>query len=166
MEPSPRNRLPGGLKPYTAAIQNLSLRTGTPLPSLILSFGILHEVTAIVPLVGIYWGARVLGIGDQMTAYLSPQKASRQHQPSTEGLEDAGSAGGWFDEKLRKYTKEGERRVARVGARYGILGFTKGQKVTEEDIQRLGGRVASEVANGAFAYMVVKVSNISPAISR
>jgi Hypothetical protein FLILHELTA len=165
MEPPPP-RLPGRLKPYTAAIQKLSLRTGTPLPSLIISFGILHEVTAIVPLVGLYWGARVFGIGDQMTAYLSPRKASQRHQPITEGLDDASSAGGWFNEKLRKYTKEGERRVARVGAKYGILGFTKGQKITEEDMQRLGGRVASEVANGAFAYMVVKVSNVSQAIAR
>src|SRR4030081_328378 len=112
MEPT-LPRLPSRLKPYTAAIQRLSLRTGTPLTSLVISFGILHEVTALVPLVGIYWGAREFGLGNQMATYLSLHKAS-QGDPQTEpGAEsaDTGLGGGWFNETLRRYTKEGEGRV-------------------------------------------------------
>ncbi|EUC59370.1 hypothetical protein RSOL_311660, partial [Rhizoctonia solani AG-3 Rhs1AP] len=37
-------------RPYAQALQRLSARTGTPLSSLVVSFGILHEVTAPVPL--------------------------------------------------------------------------------------------------------------------
>lgn len=157
MEPPPR--LPSRLQGYTAAIQKLSLKTGASVPSLAVSFAILHEVTALVPLVGVYWGARTFGIGDKMTTYFSSQDS---HQPAvengqeTESSESISTTGGIFNDTLRKWTKEGEARVARVGARYGILGFTKGQKLTEDDLKQLGGRVASEVANGAFAYMVVK----------
>ncbi|KIM27499.1 hypothetical protein M408DRAFT_24439 [Serendipita vermifera MAFF 305830] len=158
MEPPPP-RLPSRLQGYTAAIQKLSLKTGASVPSLAVSLAILHEVTALVPLVGVYWGARTFGIGDRMTTYFSSQNS---HQPGvqngqeTESSESISTTGGIFNDTLRKWTKEGEARVARVGVRYGILGFTKGQKLTEDDLKQLGGRVASEVANGAFAYMVVK----------
>jgi hypothetical protein len=97
-----------------------------------------------------------------MATYLSPHKGPQsdpQKEPSADGL-DTGLGGSWFNEALRRYTKEGEGRFARLGARYGILGFAKGQKITEEDMQRLGSNVASEVANGAFAYMIVKVSDM------
>lgn len=158
MEPQPP-RLPSRLQGYSAAIQKLSLRTGTSVPSLAVSFAILHEVTALVPLVGVYWGARAFGVGDKMTTYLSSGDKPKLGTENGLESEDVDSnTGGMFNETLRKWTKEGEARVARVGARYGILGFTKGQKITEEEMNQLGSRVASEVANGAFAYMVVKVS--------
>ncbi|KAL5637621.1 hypothetical protein ACGC1H_004136 [Rhizoctonia solani] len=52
-------------RPYAQALQRLSARTGTPLSSLVVSFGILHEVTALVPLVGVFFGARAVGAGDR-----------------------------------------------------------------------------------------------------
>jgi hypothetical protein len=157
MEPPPSQKLPSRLRSYTAALQKLSARTGTSLTSLTVSFAVLHELTAIVPLVGIYWGARAFGVGDKMTRYFTEMNAS-QATDDAHGAHDTPTiSGGKFNETLRRWSAEGEQRVARVGARYGILGFEKGQKVTEEDMKALGGRVASEVANGAFAYMVVKV---------
>lgn len=157
MEPPPTQKLPSRLRGYSAALQKISLRTGTSFTSLAVSFAVLHEVTAIVPLVGIYWGAQAFGIGDKMTKYFTETNASHDANEA-QGTHDGApvSSGGKFNETLRRWSAEGEQRVARVGARYGILGFEKGQKVTEEDMKALGGRVASEVANGAFAYMVVK----------
>jgi len=162
MEPLPPG-VPSRLKKYTAAIQKLSLRTGTPLPSLILSFALLHEVTAIVPLIGIYWAARAFRIGDKMTAYLSLQRTS-QNSSEDKGSETSSTNERFVNEALRRWMREGEARAARVGARYGILGFTKNQEITEDDMQRVGTRVASEVANGAFAYMAVKVGFLNPGV--
>jgi len=156
-------RLPPRLRTYAAQLQKLSLRTGTPLTSLALSFAILHELTAIVPLVGIYWGARAWGVGEKMKDYWPENNASNTGEERTDASSQRTTSqnAGIINETLARWTKEGERRVARVGARYGILGFEKGQSVTEQDMQKLGGRVAVEVANGAFAYMVVKVCTLS-----
>lgn len=148
-------RLPPRLRAYASNLQKVSLRTGTPLTSLAVSFAILHEITAIAPLVGIYWGARTLGVGKRMKDHWNSTNAHKQTEGHSESQE--ASTSNVLSDALAHWTKEGERRVARVGARYGILGFEKGQPVTEEDMEHLGGRVAIEVANGAFAYMVVKV---------
>ncbi|OBZ65077.1 hypothetical protein A0H81_14924 [Grifola frondosa] len=51
--------------PYKYALDALAARTRTPLPSLILSFAILHELTAMIPLVGLFFSARALGIGER-----------------------------------------------------------------------------------------------------
>ncbi|KAF7351145.1 hypothetical protein MSAN_01677000 [Mycena sanguinolenta] len=56
------------LSRYRDALAAVSARTGTPLSSLVLSFGILHELTAIVPLVGIFYTARTLGVGERVVA--------------------------------------------------------------------------------------------------
>jgi hypothetical protein len=157
-------RLPPRLRTYAAQLQKLSLRTGTPLTSLALSFAILHELTAIVPLVGIYWGARAWGVGEKMKDYWPDTNVDNTEEGKTnDGLSERSTSqnAGMIKETLARWTKEGERRVTRVGARYGILGFEKGQSVTEQDMQKLGGRVAVEVANGAFAYVVVKVCTLS-----
>lgn len=147
-------RLPPRLRTYAAQLQKISLRTGTPLTSLAVSFAILHEVTAIVPLVGIYWGARALGVGEKMKDYWHDARSNNKDEQSQDSTPQSS---GVINETLSRWAQEGERRVARVGARYGILGFEKGQSVTEQDMQKLGGRVAVEVANGVVAYMVVKV---------
>jgi hypothetical protein len=157
-------RLPPRLRTYAAQLQKLSLRTGTPLTSLALSFAILHELTAIVPLVGIYWGARAWGVGEKMKDYWPDTNVGNTEEgKQSDGLSETATSqnAGVIKETLARWTKEGERRVARVGARYGILGFEKGQSVTEQDMHKLGGKVAVEVANGAFAYVVVKVCTLS-----
>ncbi|KAG8848466.1 hypothetical protein FRB91_010796 [Serendipita sp. 411] len=156
-QPSQSTNIPRRLQPYTSAFQRISARTGTPIPSLVVSFAILHEVTALVPLVGVYWGARTFGIGERMTKYFSETTSSSSNKEDK--VEDAGNVMnvGMFQETLARWTKEGETRVARVGSRYGILGFEKGQKIGEEDLKALGQNISREVANATFAYIVVKV---------
>ncbi|KIO27779.1 hypothetical protein M407DRAFT_232170, partial [Tulasnella calospora MUT 4182] len=39
------------------AFNKISPRTRTPLPSLVLSFAVLHEITPIFPLFGFFFGA-------------------------------------------------------------------------------------------------------------
>ncbi|KAF9031212.1 hypothetical protein BDZ89DRAFT_1064061 [Hymenopellis radicata] len=65
---------------YKSALQAISTRTGTPLPSLVLSFAVLHEITAIAPLIGGFYTARALGIGERVVSYVADrgeQKAER-----------------------------------------------------------------------------------------
>ena len=60
---SPRDR------GYLGLLQKISAKTGTPISNLAVSFAILHEVTAIVPFVGIWYTARVFNVGNKMTTY-------------------------------------------------------------------------------------------------
>jgi hypothetical protein len=55
---------------YKNALSSLAARTGTPLPSLIVSFAILHEITAIVPLAGLFFGAKYLGVGERLVEHI------------------------------------------------------------------------------------------------
>ncbi|QRV85271.1 hypothetical protein RhiJN_27371 [Ceratobasidium sp. AG-Ba] len=120
-------------KPYLSALQAISARTGTPLSSLIVSFAILHEVTAIIPLVGVFFGARALGVGERVV----------------EMMKERGE-GGWVEAKWKVWMEEGEAWAGRVGRRYGIFGFEKGEKIGR-DVQ-----LAGDVANAVLAYGVGK----------
>jgi hypothetical protein len=138
-------------RPYTAALQRLSARTGTPLPSLIVSFAVLHELTVIVPLAGVFLGARAVGAGDTVVGMLYPEGET--------GEEDAG---GWVAQTCRTWVEEGEAWAGRIGRRYGLFGFRKGQKVDTAAVEAhqlvsQPARLAGDVANAVLAYGVVKV---------
>jgi Hypothetical protein FLILHELTA len=151
--------------PYRNALKAISLRTGTPLSTLIISFGILHELTAIAPLVGIFYGSRALGIGERAVNIMV-----------REDPEEGGGGGGlgWLRGKFRGWVEEGDRWAKRVGTRYGIFGFPKspssppnpGQHQNESAressgdngaSQRVSERIAGDVANAVVAYAITKV---------
>ncbi|KAG8681516.1 hypothetical protein FRC08_015581 [Ceratobasidium sp. 394] len=115
-------------KPYISALQRLSARTGTPFPSLLVSFAILHELTAVVPLVGVFFGARAVGAGESVVRAVD----------------------GWGVQMVRGWMDEGEAWAGRVGRRYGVFGFEKGGSDQGER------GVAGDVANAVLAYGVVK----------
>jgi Hypothetical protein FLILHELTA len=135
--------------PYKAALETLSNRTKTPLPSLIVSFAVLHEVTAVVPLLSVFFIARSLGIGEQaVTTLRREMSGGREHQ--------------WLKEKGSQWIDEGERWAARVGKRYGIFGFTKLPKDSDEaeashSNSEVPHHIAGDVANAVLAYGVTKV---------
>ena len=129
------------IRPYAQALQQIAVRTGAPLPSLIASFAILHEATAIIPFVGIFFISRSLGVGDTALQYV---KTDRSADPDT-------LTGGALI-KLQEWTVEGEQWVARVGSRYGLWGFEKGVKGQEVPSHLVG-----DVANAVLAYGVTKV---------
>ncbi|KAK7045520.1 hypothetical protein VNI00_007352 [Paramarasmius palmivorus] len=115
---------------YRQALKSISERTGAPLPALIVSFGVLHEATAIVPLVGVFYGAKAMGVGEGLV----------------DALKDTDTESVWWKGKAREWIEEGEERVDRVGRRYGWFGYSKGD--TREG--RLA--VAGDVANAVVAH--------------
>lgn len=134
----------GRFAPYKNALTTISGRTGAPLPSLIVSFAILHELTAIVPIVGIFYSARSLGVGERVV------NAAAFHRG---GSADDQS---WVNTQLRLWVDEGEQWAGRVGRRYGIFGFEKGEVVDQTQTSQLSGKLAGDVANAVLAYGAVK----------
>ncbi|KAJ7244131.1 hypothetical protein B0H12DRAFT_810091 [Mycena haematopus] len=136
---------------YRDALAAVSARTGTPLSSLVVSFGVLHELTAIVPLVGIFYAARTLGVGERVVAALPTENDS------------------WVAQKCSTWVDDGQKWAARVGKRYGVFGFEKGMDNLNSD------RIVGDVANAVIAYAATKALlpvrigaalYLSPAFSR
>ena len=144
MAPAPKGRFAA----YKQTLTAISTRTGAPLPSLILSFGILHELTAIVPVVGIFYGAKALGIGEQVVSAV------------IEGEQQEGVQPIWAKQKVRTWVEEGDRWAIRIGRRYGIFGYEKREPGVKDDVEEMAGasgHLAGDVANAVFAYGVTKV---------
>ncbi|KAL1945240.1 hypothetical protein VTO73DRAFT_2091 [Trametes versicolor] len=176
---------PSRFAPYKEALAALSQRTRTPLPSLALSFAILHELTAIVPVVGFFYGARALGVGEGIVRAIAPP-------PDAAGAEESGATSQflgqfrdtWAGARFREWMVEGEVRAERVGRRYGWFGFEKGSKAegasVESQVARAetafsSGKIAGDVANAVVAYALTKAFipvriglslYLSPAFSR
>ena len=125
--------------PYKETLQALSARTKTPIPSLILSFAVLHELTALVPLVGIFYGVKTFGVGEKVVSTV---------------VDDGAADGecGWVRAKIKNWVEEGESWAGRVGKRYGVFGFEKDQTVHGHRHEIVG-----DVANAVFAYGMTKV---------
>lgn len=130
---------------YRNALAAISTRTGSPLPSLIVSFAILHELTAIAPLVGIFYTAKSLHVGERVVDQFT---------------RDAGQPTGWVTDQLSKWVDEGEKWAHRVGHRYGVFGFEKGIRVDHPDSRHLSGQLAGDVANAVLAYAATKVCSL------
>ncbi|KAI9568763.1 hypothetical protein HD554DRAFT_2021461 [Boletus coccyginus] len=144
--------------PYRNALAAISTRTGSQLPSLIVSFAVLHELTAIVPLVGIFYAARGLHVGERVVNQLT---------------RDAGQPTGWVAGQLSQWVDEGEKWAHRVGRRYGVFGFEKGTGIPAD--HGVGHHLAGDVANAVLAYGATKALlpvrvglslYLSPAFSR
>jgi hypothetical protein len=136
----------------------LAARTGTPLPSLIISFAILHEITAIVPLVGIFFGAKYLGVGERLV------ESVRAETHTDAGSSDQLSTTKWVQRRVGTWIDEGEVWAEKVGRRYGFFGYPKtpkGVKFEPAEGER-GHGVAGDVANAVFAYTATKVSAPHP----
>jgi hypothetical protein len=93
--------------------------------------------------VGIFYTARSLGAGERVVDAIALNYDD--DQPS------------WVNTKLRSWVDEGEQWAGRVGRRYGILGFEKGQLIDKTQASPSSGKLAGDVANVVLAYGVVKV---------
>ncbi|GAA5859388.1 hypothetical protein JCM8547_002011 [Rhodosporidiobolus lusitaniae] len=89
--------------------------------SLTLSFLVLHELTAVVPLVPLYYLFTAIGFGATVSAYASG--------------EDAGEGKG-MRERVRGWLEEAEDKAGRVGRRYGWFGMDKESKEEREERRR------------------------------
>ena len=137
---------PSRLGRYTAPLRAISARTGTPLPSLITSFAVLHELTAIVPFAGIFYACRASGLGERAVRYTEEYaKRQRENDP---------------DFWMGRWMEEGEKWAGRVGKRYGIFGYSEGGDGEGEgrgpDVGGLN-VLAGDGANALVAYCATKV---------
>jgi hypothetical protein len=148
---------------YRNALKAISARTGTPLPSLLVSFGILHELTAAVPLIGVFYGARSLGIGEGIIAIVVQDGAGSVHNSHVSDPHPIPAQ--WVREKCKAWVDEGEHWAGRIGRRYGIFGLEKRISGAESDTAidlkaksvHTSGQIAGDVANAIVAYGVTKV---------
>ncbi|KAG8983871.1 hypothetical protein FRB94_005239 [Tulasnella sp. JGI-2019a] len=146
------------LRPYLNALDSISARTKTPLSSLILSFAVLHEVTAIIPIIGFFFAAKYAGVGEMLVESVrgSPsEQASRNEHPSSEKVPMA-HHNSWTKQKFLEYLDEGEKWAGRVGRRYGWWGYEKGAPLDSVEKQELETHLAGDVANAVVAYAVTK----------
>lgn len=127
---------------YRDALKAISARTGSPLSSLVVSFAVLHELTALVPLVGIFYAARGLHVGERVVNQFTRV---------------AGQPTGWVADQLSQWVDEGEKWAHRVGRRYGVFGIEKGTPTDHGDNHALSGKLAGDVANAVLAYAATKV---------
>lgn len=135
-EPEPP-RLPSKLQTYAPRLHALSTRTGVPLPTLAVSFLVLHELTAIVPVVGFYYLFSAIGAGAGLVGWIAS---------ASEGEGDES----WWRKLLGEWYDEGRTRAEKVGKKYGLLGY---------DEEGAGANAGAAVANAVAAYVVVKVSS-------
>ncbi|KIY69464.1 hypothetical protein CYLTODRAFT_349404 [Cylindrobasidium torrendii FP15055 ss-10] len=142
---------------YKDALKSISARTGAPLPSLIISFGLLHELTAIIPLVGGFYAARAFGVGETVV-----RAVKEDNNP------------GWMHQKAKTWLDEGANWTDRVGRRYGYFGLEKGSKASDSAVTQEH-HLAGDIANAVVAYGLVKLLvparigvslYLSPAFSR
>ena len=151
--PPPPSPTSSRFAPYRAALQSISTRTRTPLPSLVVSFAILHELTAVLPLFAIFFGARQLGVGERVVSTVAHAAESGQDNV--------------LKQKGREWVQEGELWAERVGRRYGVFGYEKrvgpqGSSLNEikpvrTDGSALSPKLAGDVANAIVAYGLTKV---------
>ncbi|KAL5479091.1 hypothetical protein ACEPAI_2379 [Sanghuangporus weigelae] len=139
---------------YRTTLAGISARTGTALPALITSFAILHEATAIVPLVGVFYTCRTFGVGERVVTYA--REASSSSGTSAMRKEEEG--GSWIRDATERWMSEGEQWTERVGRRYGIWGFQKGAPPSSSPSSTTtsGINVAGDVANALVAYCATK----------
>jgi len=150
---------------YIPHLDAISTKSGLPLPSLAVSFAILHELTAIVPLIALFFAFQAFEVGGSIIKW-----ASRQEDGDDLGL-------GAY---IRDWLEEGQRRVDKVARRYGLFGYEKGSKATAEE-DRISSEeealliaaaarqstAAAGIASAVAAYVVVKVgTHIRHLVSR
>lgn len=101
----------------------------------------MHELTAIVPVVGLFYAFRGLGAGDRTLAYIESRRAAL--------VEGDDSMESKMVAKSAEYLDEGEKRAMRFGKHYGLWGLDDDSKPHN---------LAGDIACAAAAYGTTKVS--------
>lgn len=84
-------------------------------PSLIISFAVLHEITALVPFVATFYSSRALGLGDSLVRVLLDQDSDSFPE---------------IRATVRSFMLDSQERMARVGSRYGVFGLVLSVSIT------------------------------------
>ena len=112
---------------------------------------------------GFYFAFDALGAGQGLVAWIQGVRDTAVDGVTMEEEVMHGDISdvGWKSWVARKWD-EGERRVEKVGRRYGIMGFEKGSTNREGDGALTPSTAAGKVTNAAASYVVVKVGRLRP----
>ncbi|TIB59306.1 hypothetical protein E3P79_01801 [Wallemia ichthyophaga] len=121
---------------YTQRLQHLSQRTGTDPISLSASFAILHELTAIFPVIAIFGGLHWFGVGERSLEWLW----------GADSCDNTNDIRSW----TRAACEEGERRLDRFRQRYNLW-------QDEENKWDGSGRYTAHISEAIAAYTITKV---------
>ncbi|KAL9938844.1 hypothetical protein V8E36_002563 [Tilletia maclaganii] len=153
--PQPPPARPTRLQASLAQVRALAERHGSDPASLVASFLVLHELTAIIPLLILFWIFDLLGAGQAFLSWLGEEE-EEGHQVSDRKDGVKAVVNGWVN--------EGVHRAERVGRRYGLFGMDKVSKEERQQRARAepgagSARTAALVgsfANAVAAYACVK----------
>ncbi|PWN39783.1 seryl-tRNA synthetase [Ceraceosorus guamensis] len=132
-----------------ARVREAAARSGTDPGSMVISFLILHELSAIIPLLIIFWILAFFGAGKTVLDWLLPANAVEASV-----VEDAGPASNGIRDRLRAWVDDGTRWAEKIGRKKGWFGFEKGSEATGEGVD--GAILVGGFANAVAAYAVVK----------
>ena len=155
--PSPK---PSVLKSAIQRVRALAERTGTDPGSLVLSFLILHEITATLPLLLLFYIFTSFGIGAGVLQWLLPAETTQVGSKEDDAVKvQHVEERYWLTAKLQGWLEEGMKRAERYGRRKGYFGFEKGSQDESGQQQAFGKTIlAGAFADAVAAYVVVKVS--------
>ncbi|SJX63745.1 related to mitochondrial seryl-tRNA synthetases [Sporisorium reilianum f. sp. reilianum] len=133
------------LKRALMHVRSIARKNGTDAPTMVASFLVLHELTAIVPLVLMFYVFGALGVGTAVLHWLLGD-AETEH--------DAQSLASRF----RTWARTKEERFERYCRRKGYLGFEQQDAATIDAAKDLGSSnyLAGSFANMVAAYILVK----------
>jgi hypothetical protein len=158
---------PRSFSDYLNELRNSS-SPGTDTASLIASFLILHELTAIVPLFVGFGIFKWAGLGEKVAGWFKEVGSTPTGVSEGEGSLDK-SVTAITRQKVAGWMDEGTKRAEKVGRRYGIFGYPKRtgekevggvQEVTPVDAEKaIGSSLSGDLANAVAAYLIVKVGH-------
>ncbi|KAM0788208.1 hypothetical protein ACM66B_001366 [Microbotryomycetes sp. NB124-2] len=146
----------GWLTPYVNQLRARYPNIDTP--SLVASFLILHEVTAVVPLFVGFWTLKTLGVGAAVVGWIAAETPADEER-------------GWLAMKTQEWMQQGQEQAAKIGRRYGVFGYSKEtpeqrrerkQRQAEDEQnqnalpEHAGLAIGGDVANLVASYVAVK----------
>ncbi|UZJ57401.1 hypothetical protein CBS101457_006721 [Exobasidium rhododendri] len=122
-------------------VRKMAKSSGTDPASMVVSFFVLHELTAILPLILIFYLLEVTDVGDQVMNWLL--------EVSETGGEEGG-AKGWLRDKIN----EGALRAEKFGRRKGYFGFEEASSIEADGTGGKPSTISSSKLVGTFANAV------------
>ncbi|EST09520.1 hypothetical protein PSEUBRA_000736 [Kalmanozyma brasiliensis GHG001] len=138
------------LKRAMTRIRSIAKRNGTDAPTMMASFLVLHELTAIIPLAILFYVFGALGVGTAVLQWLlgDADAAASQSEADSQPLLS----------RFRAWARLKEQRFERYCRKKGYLGFEKQDIESINAANDLGDsrRFAGSFANMVAAYILVK----------
>ncbi|KAJ1022491.1 hypothetical protein NDA16_003480 [Ustilago loliicola] len=128
-------------------VRSIAKKNGTNAPTMVASFLILHELTALVPLVLLFYTFGALGVGTAVCDWLLGDAEMQSDQDSKS-----------LASRFRAWARLKEERFERYCRKKGYLGFGKQDAETIAAANDLGksSHLAGSFANMVAAYILVK----------